>query len=302
MIRRDMETALRHKGQQADGFQSDGLAAGVGSGDDEGVKIRPQTDGDGHDALALNERMPRPLQLRCSVGADLRLHAVHPQGKPGLGEDHIQRRQHLHAQVDALSEGCGLGGKLRQNPFDLLAFLDQQLPQGVVGVDRRHRLNKEGAAGGGHIMDKARDLALILALDRHHIAVSPQGDDGVPEILGVAGRGDDLLQGVLDLRTLNAHMPPDVCKLTAGSVGDLLLGENGIGDLFLQIAVGGKLLEIDVQDRLGIVAVIIGPGVADAPQDACNAQKLRRRQAAATVRTLQRRADLFDLMKRRRAF
>ena len=151
-------------------------------------------------------------------------------------------------------------------------------------------------------MDKARDLALILALDRHHIAVSPQGDDGVPEILGVAGRGDDLLQGVLDLRALDAHMPPDVCKLTAGSVGDLLLGENGICDLFLQIAVGRKFLEIDVQDRLGVVAVIIGLGVADAPQDACNAQKLRRRQAAAPVRTLQRRADLLDLMKGRRAF
>ena len=97
-------------------------------------------------------------------------------------------------------------------------------------------------------------------------------------------------------------MPADVGQLTAGSVGDLLLGENGIGNLFLQIAVGRKLLEIDIQNRLGVVAVIIGLGVADAPQDACNAQKLRRRQAATPVRTFQRRADLFDLMKRRRTF
>ena len=36
---RDVEAALRHQGQQSDGFQGDGFAAGVGAGDDHGVKV-----------------------------------------------------------------------------------------------------------------------------------------------------------------------------------------------------------------------------------------------------------------------
>ena len=85
-------------------------------------------------------------------------------------------------------------------------------------------------------MDQAGNFTLVFALDRHDIAVAAQRDDRVAQILGKARRGDDLLQRILDLCALDAHMAADIRQLAAGCVGDLLLGENGIRDLLLKIA------------------------------------------------------------------
>ena len=59
-------------------------------------------------------------------------------------------------------------------------------------------------------------------------------------------------------------MAADIGKLAAGRVRNFLLGENAVADLFLQIAIGIQLLKIDVQHRLGIIAVIIRLCAADA--------------------------------------
>ena len=44
----DGDSGLRHQGQQADGLQGDGFAAGVGAGDDELAAGAFQFDGDGN--------------------------------------------------------------------------------------------------------------------------------------------------------------------------------------------------------------------------------------------------------------
>ena len=115
-------------------------------------------------------------------------------------------------------------GQLRQNPLDLLLLLQLQFPQGIVGIDGGHGLDEVGAAGGGNVMDKARYIIAALRFDRHHIAALADCDNGLPEELGIGGRGNDLLKAVPDLARLNAHMAANVRQSGRGIVGDLFLG------------------------------------------------------------------------------
>ena len=301
VVRRNVQAALRHQCQKADGLERDGLAAGVWAGDDERVKIRSEPQRDGNDLLAVDERMARPHELQTGVRADLRLHAVHLVRQARACKDAVELHEHLIAVADALAERGRLGRQCGQNAFDLLLLADQQLTQGVVRIDGGHRLDEERAARRGHIVDQTGNFTLVFALDRHNIAVAAQRDDRVTQILGKARRGDDLLQRILDLCALDAHMAADIRQLTAGRVGDLLLGEDGVRDLLLKIAIRRKLLKIDVQhSRLAVLAVI-GLDIADAAQHTRNAQQLHRRQAAAAVSALEAGCHGLELMEARRA-
>ena len=58
---RDVETAAGHQVQEADGLEGDRLAAGVGSGDEDGVESVGRAEGDveGH-GVGAEQRMARP--------------------------------------------------------------------------------------------------------------------------------------------------------------------------------------------------------------------------------------------------
>ncbi len=47
-VGRDGDSGLRHEGEEADGFQGDGFAAGVGAGDDQLAGFAFEFDGDGN--------------------------------------------------------------------------------------------------------------------------------------------------------------------------------------------------------------------------------------------------------------
>ena len=125
------------------------------------------------------------FQEQFSILVNLRLHGVHLEGQLGFGKDAVQLHQDFKVVVDVLLISRSLGGKLRQNPLDFLSLPGEQLPQGVVGVDRLHGFDKEGAAGGGHVMNQARHVGLAFALDRNHKAVGADGDNRLPQVLCV---------------------------------------------------------------------------------------------------------------------
>ena len=77
VVGRDMQAALGHECQQANGLERDGLAAGVGAGDDERVKITAEAHRDGHDGLAGDERMAGADQVQLAVCAHLRADGAH---------------------------------------------------------------------------------------------------------------------------------------------------------------------------------------------------------------------------------
>ena len=57
VVRRRHQPAHRHQSEQADGFQGDGFAAGVGPGDDQGVEGGAELHVDGDHLLRIDQRM-----------------------------------------------------------------------------------------------------------------------------------------------------------------------------------------------------------------------------------------------------
>ena len=247
VVGRDMQAAFGHEREKADGLERDGLAAGVGAGDDERVKITAEAHRDGHDGLAGDERMAGADEVQLPVRPHLRADGAHGKGQTRPRENAFQIQQHVVVQLDLLTGTRCFGGKLGENALDLLALGHEQLAQLVVAVDGGHRLNEIRAAGGRDIVHEARKLALALGLDRDDEAVGADGHDRLLQNLRVGRRGDDLLQRFADLRALLADPAADRGKLAAGRVRDLVLGEDGGEDALLQILIRGDLLEVHIQ-------------------------------------------------------
>ena len=51
---RNMQTTLCHKGQKANGFQCDGLATGVGTGNNHRIEVCSQAQGYGYNFSGVN--------------------------------------------------------------------------------------------------------------------------------------------------------------------------------------------------------------------------------------------------------
>ena len=205
-----MKAALGHQRQQADGFQGNRLAAGIGAGDNHGIEIRADPQGDRYDLALVDQRMAGVTQFHSPFLVHQRRPGSHPEGKLRLSEDHIQADQDPYIVTDTLTMGCCFRGKLRQDPLDLLFLFQFQFPQGVIGIHCGHRFHKISRAGGRHIVYHAGNIILKLTLHRHHITALPDGDDGLPQILGISGRGYDFLQAILDLAGLDPHMAANV--------------------------------------------------------------------------------------------
>ena len=97
-------------------------------------------------------------------------------------------------------------------------------------------------------------------------------------------------------------MPPNVGQLWAGGVGDLVLPQNGAGDLVLQEAVGGQGGEKVVD--AGLLIPLPGgvvPGGPGAAQQGGDVQQLPGVQRAPHVGPLEGRGHRLDTGQRRRA-
>ena len=154
--------------------------------------------------------------MACLLQINLPL-VIHQRGarphlvrQSGFCKDHIQLREQPVIVGDVLPMSGRLGRQLCQNPLNLLLLFHGQFPQSVVGIDSGHGLNEEGGAGGGHVVNEARHLVFELAFHRYHIPVLANGDNGLPEILGIRRGRDHLLQGLPDFGALLTHMPANV--------------------------------------------------------------------------------------------
>ena len=63
-----------------------------------------------------------------TVVVEDRLRGVHVHGQLRLGEDEVQQGHDLQVVRQLLGVGPGLGAQLRQDPSNLLFFLQLQLP------------------------------------------------------------------------------------------------------------------------------------------------------------------------------
>ena len=182
---RNMQTALRHQCQQTDGFQCHRFTAGIGAGNDHGVKIRAQPDGDGYNDLGINQRVSCLAQLYPALIVHNRRTCAHLVGQLRLGENYIQLHQHLIVQIDGFPIACGLCGQLRQNPLNFFLFLQFQLPQSVIGIHSGHGFHKIGGTGCRNIVHQTGNIVLAFAFYGNNIPPLPNGNDRLPQEFGI---------------------------------------------------------------------------------------------------------------------
>ena len=152
-------------------------------------------------------------------------------------------------------------------------------------------------------MDEAGQLPFALGLDGHDETVGADGHDRLLQDLRVGRRGDDLLQGLADLRALLADLAADGGKLAAGRVRDLVFGEDGVEDALFEVFIARDLLKIQVEDRsfLRALALCIALRLPRGAQHPGDPQQLLRAEAAAAIRAVKRRTDVIQPAERRRA-
>ena len=63
-----MQTALIHGGKEPDGFQCHGLAARVGPGDHQCIKVLSEVQIDRYRLCRIQKRMPRAMQIDAPLG------------------------------------------------------------------------------------------------------------------------------------------------------------------------------------------------------------------------------------------
>ena len=149
-------------------------------------------------------------------------------------------------------------------------------------------------------MHQTGHIAAVLHLDRHNEAAVSLGDNILLQVLGALAR-DHAVERFAHLAGHAAQLTADAQQLGRRTVRDLLLGDDGGRDGFLQVAVAGEQTENRRERGLGFVLGIVQQGTARGLQQACHRQQLARIERAAAVRAGQDRAYLSDAAKGRTA-
>ena len=252
---------LEHVLEESDRLQADGLAAGVGAGDEQDALLRGQRDGERHDAAPfarkrlLQQGVARLAQRQAPVGRD-----------DGHAGHEVKRRLRLgHQEVQLADEG-GTGqqvrqvgtqevGEFEQDLADLALLLEVELRDVVLQLDDLGRFDEGGFAGGGHVVHEAGQLALggrphrdeVFAVADGHIRVGVHD----PLLLRLAQDGPGALG---DGGLLAAEVAPDLEKMVGGGVLDVaVFVEDGL-DAPLHLGEGadrrGEPLELRVDPAL----------------------------------------------------
>ena len=241
------QAAHRHQREQAERFEGDGLAAGVGTRDDKGVKFSAEVDVDRHHLVLGDQRMPRLLEVDDAAVIDNRHGRAHGIGEVGLGKDEVELREALIAADDRVRKVTGVGGQFEENALDLFLLLVFEHANIIVRLHHAHRLDKDRLTAGGGVVYQTGHVVAALGANGHHISAVALGDDGVLQILYVFAAVDDFVEHLARLGRRGADLAPDVGERGARLVGDLVLAENGGGDLVLQIFVGDQSAEIRIE-------------------------------------------------------
>ena len=221
------QSGLGHEAEQSDGLEGDGLAAGVGSGDQDAAGVGAERGGDGHD-VAGEQRVAGGMEDEFGVlAADpVELIVLGGQGRvefcgeSGLGLGEVDLRE----ATDGGSDGAGLRADCRaeraKDAFDFALLLALGLAQAIAEFDDGQRLDEQGGAGGGDVVDDGGHLAAQFGLDRDDVASVALGDQ---RLLGDA-LGDGVSEGAFELafETLldGADLVAGFREGGAGVVGD----------------------------------------------------------------------------------
>ena len=226
--RGDEHAPLEHVLQQSHGLEADGLAAGVGAGDEQDALAGRQGDGQRDDAAAfareglLQQRVARLAQRQAAVRGDDG-HARHDvQRRLGLGHQEVHLADEGGAGQQVGQVGAEEVGEFQQDALDLAELLEMQLADVVLQFDDFGRLDEGRLAGGGDVVDEALQLALGGRAHRDEVLAVADGHVGVgvhhAVLLRLAQDGPGALG---DGGFLAAQVAPDLEEPVGGGVLDV---------------------------------------------------------------------------------
>ncbi len=126
---------------------------------------------------------------------------------------------------------CGQGC---QNPPDFVAFGDLGFAKGIIELDHRQRLNKQGRPGGRLVMYDRLDLSLELCPQRDDVSSIALGDHRVLQLGGCGAVGQVALKTRHQAVMGNPHLPSEVIQLGGGAVSNFSVVGDTAGDGFDQ--------------------------------------------------------------------
>ena len=260
---------LRHEGEQAEGLERDGLAAGVGAADDELSCFGRKDDGERDGSFGFFACFARAVgshaefeermagggegELLRKGGAD----AVEGDGEAGAGEVGFDLGEDAGAEVDrrgVFAEGAGHGD---EDAVNLGLLFVEEADEFVVLLDGFEGFDEDGLAGGRRAVDDAGDLAFELGFDRDDEAVAADGDEVFLGAAAFAQAAQGFAEALFDGAVLAFHRAADAAEFGGGVVVEAAVGF----DLAAQKA--EEWSEVVVEERRGEVGDA-GPLVAGA--------------------------------------
>ncbi|OQA37400.1 MAG: hypothetical protein BWY52_03377 [Chloroflexi bacterium ADurb.Bin325] len=179
--------------------------------------------------------------------------------------------------------------------MDLLLLGELRLAPAVVQIHHGQRLDEEGRAAAGLVVDQAGDAALELGPQWDDITSLALCDDRLLQELRVGRGRDDALEPFHQPGVRLAHLAADAHQRIAGRVHDLPAVVDAAHDLVDQVA-GRRDARGDVGD---LRELLVEPRQEplDRPrarQRAADVQQIRRQQRAAAHGLLRQRPQVVD--------
>ena len=286
-----MKACLPHQSQQSAGLQGNGLAAGIGTGDDQKIECVAKSNIHRDNGALVEQRMSRSAEQNFPFGVESGSNGVHVLCQHSLGEDEVQLRQNGEIPGDGFRLLRHQGGEMGQNLLDFFFLLKLQLPQLIVHIYHSHRLNEECGAGGGLIMHHSGHMGFVFGLDRE--AVTPV-THGYQRVLQIGADGALIDHGIhlaadplVGRGDLTAHIPKAGTRVVCYRV----LGEDAAGNLVRDGGQGLQILKIAGQgillDFSALIAALVSFCSPGADQKGGDAQKLGGSQSTADLQMFQ---------------
>ena len=241
-----MQAGLRHQDEQADRLQGYGLAAGIGSGNDECTDRRRDLQVDRHGSGwsgvlfggwpsvagsrtdgGDQQRMSGFRQLDSRIRRELRLHAGHETGETGPRLDDVELfgRGQRPAQVEGAP-----AERIRQTEQNAVNFLPFRLLEGddvVIDLDRAQRLQKQARSAARAAMHDARNCRAVFRPDHQHEPAAPFGYHPLLEVLRRIPSAQVRFERAAQSVTLSSQPIPQRAQFGTGVVEHLAFGIDG---------------------------------------------------------------------------
>ena len=247
---RKHQTAHRHQGHQADGFQGNRFTAGVRSGDDQCIEILSENNIGGNNLFRVNQRVAGFFQLNETAVLNVWNRCLHLICKRGLGKIQINFDQCPIAVQNRLCKGTDQRRQLCDDSFDFPFFLCLQDANLVVCLYDCHRLDEDGRSACRGVVNQAFDFGAVFALDRNNEAAVSHGNQRFLKVLALVRGFNQVVQPFSNPELCLIDFSAQIAQFAAGCIRQLLLRQNGVVQGCLQLTVRGQNLKQRVQRGL----------------------------------------------------